>query len=90
MELLLFNIGELATLNYGDVSKPLSGIKMADREHLILPSGNAILISDGIILKIAPQEEIMEELSNIQKGELWTGFDKVKINNTGDKMSKKD
>tara|TARA_B110000263_G_scaffold80450_1_gene70396 strand:+ start:1444 stop:2715 length:1272 start_codon:yes stop_codon:yes gene_type:complete len=61
MELLLFNIGELATLNYGDVSKPLSGIKMADREHLILPSGNAILISDGIILKIAPQEEIMEE-----------------------------
>ncbi|MDE0953698.1 MAG: imidazolonepropionase [Candidatus Poseidoniales archaeon] len=61
MELLLFNIGELATLNYGDVSKPLSGIKMADREHLILPSGNAILISDGIIHKIAPQEEIMEE-----------------------------
>jgi imidazolonepropionase len=61
MELLLFNIGELATLNYGDVSKPLSGIKMADRENLILPSGNAILISDGIILKIAPQEEIIEE-----------------------------
>lgn len=36
------------------------------------------------------EEEILEELKNIQNGELWTGFDKVKINNTGEKMSKKD
>ena len=36
------------------------------------------------------EEEIIEELKNIQNGELWTGFDKVKINNTGAKIGKKD
>ena len=36
------------------------------------------------------EEEIMEELTNIQNGDVWAGFDKVKIKNNNEKMSKKD
>ncbi len=61
MDLLLYNIGEIATLSYGDVSKPLSGTEMSDREKLTLEAGNAILISEGIIKKISNQEELIQE-----------------------------
>jgi imidazolonepropionase len=63
MGLLLFNIGELATLNSGDVSKPLSGASMSDREKLLLGPGNAILIDNGTISKVAPEDEILEEFA---------------------------
>ena len=36
------------------------------------------------------EEEIIEELNNIRNGEVWVGFDKVKINNSGAGISKKD
>ena len=63
MDLLLFNIGELATLSSGDVSKPLSGTKMSDREKLILDPGYSILTSKGKIAKIGPEEELLEEFA---------------------------
>ena len=63
MDLLLFNIGELATLSIGDVSKPLSGAEMSDREKLILDPGNSILTSKGKIAKIGPEEELLEEFA---------------------------
>lgn len=63
MEYLLFNLGELAALNDGDTSKPLTGTEMFDREKLVLSAGNAILISDGIIEKISPEEELIEEFA---------------------------
>ena len=63
MDLLLFNIGELATLSSGDVSKPLSGAEMSDREKLILDPGHSILTSKGKIAKIGPEEELLEEFA---------------------------
>ena len=63
MDLLLFNIGELATLSSGDVSKPLSGTEMSDREKLILDPGYSILTSKGKIAKIGPEEELLEEFA---------------------------
>ena len=35
-------------------------------------------------------EEIMDELENIRKGELWVGFENVKIGKANHHMSKKD
>ncbi len=61
MGLLLFNIGELATLDSGDISKPISGKSMSDRENLVLEPGYAILMDDGLISKVAPEEELFEE-----------------------------
>ena len=63
MDLLLYNIGELATLSHGDVSKPLSGIKMSERENLLLEPGHSILISEGNIIKISPEQELLEEFA---------------------------
>ncbi len=63
MDLLLFNIGELATLSHGDVSKPLSGTEMANREELIIESGSSMLISQGKIAKIGPEQELLEEFA---------------------------
>ena len=63
MDLLLYNIGELATLSHGDVSKPLSGMEMSDRENLILEGGHSIIISEGNIIKIRPQQELLEEFA---------------------------
>ncbi len=61
MDLLLFNMGELATLSHGDTSKPLSGSQMTDREKLVLDSGSAILISNGLIKKISQEDELIAE-----------------------------
>ena len=63
MDLLLFNIGEIATLSHGDVSKPLSGTEMGNRDKLIIESGSSILISQGKIMKISPEEELLEEFA---------------------------
>ena len=63
MDLLLYNIGELATLSHGNVSKPLSGAEMSDRENLISDPGLSILISEGKIVKISPEEELIEEFA---------------------------
>ena len=63
MDLLLYNIGELATLSHGNVSKPLSGAEMSDRENLISDPGLSILISEGKIIKISPEEELIEEFA---------------------------
>ena len=50
-------------MNYGDISKPLSGVDMYDREKLVLNPGNAILISNGIIKKISEEDELIEEFA---------------------------
>ena len=63
MDLLLFNIGEIATLSHGDVSKPLSGTEMGNRDKLIIESGSSILVSQGKIMKINPEEELLEEFA---------------------------
>ena len=63
MDLLLFNIGELATLSSGDPSKPLSGTEMSDRDKLIMDPGHSILTSKGKIAKIGPEEELLEEFA---------------------------
>ena len=63
MEHLIHNIGEIATLDYGDVSKPLAGIDMHNRENLVLEPGNAVLISNGIIKKIAEEDQLIEEFA---------------------------
>ena len=63
MDLLLYNIGELATLSHGDVSKPLSGTKMSERDNLLLEPGHSILISEGNIIKISPEQELLEEFA---------------------------
>tara|TARA_B100001250_G_scaffold77500_1_gene63562 strand:- start:131 stop:1411 length:1281 start_codon:yes stop_codon:yes gene_type:complete len=63
MDLLLFNIGEIATLSHGDVSKPLSGTEMGNRDKLIIESGSSILVSQGKIMKISPEEELLEEFA---------------------------
>ena len=60
MDLLLYNIGELATLSHGNVSEPLSGVEMSDRENLISDPGLSILISEGKIVKMSPGEELIE------------------------------
>ena len=61
MDFLLYNIGELATLSHGDVSKPLSGMEMSERENLLLEPGYSILVSEGSIIKIRPEQELLEE-----------------------------
>tara|TARA_B100001142_G_C14274727_1_gene632369 strand:- start:181 stop:1458 length:1278 start_codon:yes stop_codon:yes gene_type:complete len=61
MDFLLYNIGELATLSHGDVSKPLSGMEMSERENLLLEPGYSILVSEGSIIKISPEQELLEE-----------------------------
>ena len=63
MDLLLYNIGELATLSHGDVSKPLSGTKMSERDNLLLEPGHSILISEGNIIRISPEQELLEEFA---------------------------
>ena len=63
MDLLLYNIGELATLSHGNVSKPLSGTKMSERNNLLLEPGHSILISEGNIIKISPEQELLEEFA---------------------------
>ena len=61
MDMLLYNIGELASLSSGDVSKPLSGADMSDYDNLVFEPGQGILISNGLIEKISPEEELLEE-----------------------------
>ena len=63
MDMLLYNIGELASLSSGDVSKPLSGTDMSDYDNLVFGPGQGILISDGLIEKISPEEELLEEFA---------------------------
>ena len=36
------------------------------------------------------EEEMKDELDNIENKEVWTGFENVKLNNTGKKMSRND
>ena len=38
-------------------------MEMSDRENLILEGGNSILISEGNIIKIRPQQELLEEFA---------------------------
>ena len=63
MDVLLINVGELATLSYGDIRKPISGQHMADRNNLILEPGHSLLLSDGLISKIGPEEELLSEFA---------------------------
>ncbi len=63
MDMLLYNIGELASLSSGDVSKPLSGADMSDYDNLVFEPGQGILISNGLIEKISPEEELLEEFA---------------------------
>ena len=65
MRTILHNCGEIAHLSTGDDEDPLSGERLLDRKSLVHPAGMAIIISDGIVQKIAPSEEVLSELSLI-------------------------
>ena len=63
MRTILHNCGEIAHLSTGDDEDPLSGQRLLDRESLVHPAGMAIVISGGIIQKIAPSEEVLSEFA---------------------------
>ena len=63
MRTILHNCGEIAHLSTGDDEDPLSGQRLLDRESLVHPAGMAIMISGGIIQKIAPSEEVLSEFA---------------------------
>ena len=63
MRTLIVNAGELAHLSYGDLSKPLKGQDMSEKEFNVYEKGMGILIEDGKILKIADSGGLISEFS---------------------------
>ena len=63
MRTILHNCGEIAHLSTGDDEDPLSGERLLDRESLVHPAGMAIMISGGIVQKIAPSDDILSEFA---------------------------
>ena len=63
MRTILHNCGEIAHLSTGDDEDPLSGERLLDRESLVHPAGMAIMISGGIVQKIAPSDEVLSEFA---------------------------
>ena len=66
MQALLLDIGPLAHLSFGEGF--LRGQQMLDEENLVLPSGQGILVQDGVIVSIADSNELREEYIGGQKG----------------------
>ncbi|MBT3654381.1 MAG: imidazolonepropionase [Euryarchaeota archaeon] len=63
MQLLLVNIGELATLSEGDPNKPLTGDSMHNREQLVHNHGTGIYIEEDKIIRIDDSQKLFEEYS---------------------------
>jgi imidazolonepropionase len=61
MDVIIVNCGEIAHLSSGDVTKPISGHKMLDKDSLVYPKGKAILIKDGHISSILDNDAIIDE-----------------------------
>ena len=61
MSTIIVNCGEIAHLSTGDITKPISGHKMLDKESLVHPKGNAILIKNGKISLIDNNDAILDE-----------------------------
>jgi len=59
----LYNCGEVAHLSTGDDECPLSGNRLLDRSSLVYPPGMGIIIDSGMILKIAPMQELIAEFA---------------------------
>jgi len=58
---LVVNAGELAHLSHGDLSEPLKGHEMSDKELNVYEKGRGVLIGDGKVLKIADSDELISE-----------------------------
>ncbi|HIE63947.1 MAG: imidazolonepropionase [Methanobacteriota archaeon] len=63
MQLLLVNIGELATLSAGDPNKPLSGDSMLNRDQLVHNPGLGIFIEENKIIRIDDSNKLLDEYS---------------------------
>ena len=59
--ILVYNTGEVATLNYGKTGDPLRGAEMSDRDLLMIDNGTEILFSDGIVSKIESEGTLTSE-----------------------------
>ena len=61
MRTLVVNAGEIAHMSHGDISKPLIGEDMGDKDLNIFSKGLGILIEGGLITSIADSEELVSE-----------------------------
>ena len=61
MRTLVVNVGELAHISRGDISRPLKGGDMSDKEQHVSERGLGILIEGGIITKISGSDELISE-----------------------------
>jgi len=61
MRTLVVNVGELAHISRGDISRPLKGGDMSDKEQHVSEKGLGILIEGGIITKISGSDELISE-----------------------------
>ena len=61
MRVLVVNAGEVAHLSHGDLSEPLKGQEMSDKELNVYEKGKGLLIGDGKLLKIADSDELISE-----------------------------
>ena len=57
----MVNAGEIAHMSHGDISKPLIGEDMGDKDLNIFSKGLGILIEGGLITSIADSEELVSE-----------------------------
>ena len=63
MRTLVVNVGELAHISHGDISKPLKGEDMSDKEQHVFDKGLGILIEGEIIKKISGSDELISEFA---------------------------
>ena len=74
MTTIITNCGEIAHLSIGDITKPISGHEMSDKESLVHAKDNAIVIKNGKIMTIDQNEVMIDEFipwyrgGNITKG----------------------
>ena len=61
MRTLVVNSGEIAHMSHGDITKPLIGEEMGDKELNVYSEGLGILIVVGLIVKIIDSEGLISE-----------------------------
>ena len=79
MRHLVIGIGDLAHLDDG-TSGLINGNQMSD-ENKLISKNMGILINDGIIEKIQPQEELIDEYIPSMSKNLQKNFEILEINN---------
>jgi len=72
MGVLLANCGEIAHMSEGDISKPIVGAAMMDKEANVHPGGMGILISGSSIIRITDTESLLTEYAP-----WWDGSDEA-------------